>query len=51
MLQISWMAKKSNKAVLEPADKTRSLINRISKHQAIFLVCDEEREAGISGDN
>ena len=29
MLQISWAAKKSNETVLQEADLTRSLINRI----------------------
>ena len=37
-LEISWTAKKSNKTLLQEANTTRSLINRIYKSQATF--CD-----------
>ena len=34
---ISWVPKKSNKTVLQEADATRSLINRICEGDAIFF--------------
>ena len=37
MLRFLWNAMKSNETVLQEIDTTQSLINRISKHQAIFF--------------
>ena len=50
MLRISWTAKKLNETVLREDETTKSLINRIRKHQATFFD-HVKRETRTSCDN
>ena len=52
ILKIPQKAKKSQETVLKEADTTRSLTNKTSKPQVLFLQpCDEKSETGSSCDN
>ena len=44
MLRILWPANKSNETVLQEANTTRSLMNRLYKRQQPLWPCDEKRE-------